>query len=271
MPAAVYLPTSIEEMVGLLEDGDREPVIMAGGTVVMRLVHEGALIPTAVVCLSRLGLDRITSDDGGVRIGSCTSLAELAAFDAAPMLAEAAASVGGPALRTTATVGGNLFARSPYGDVTAALLAHDAVVEMTGPAGSSEQPLEDFLAARAPRAVVTGLRVSAAPASTSFLKLGRRRANATAIVTAAISIGEAGPRVALVGAFQRPRRSAAAEEALAGAATGARIGEEQIEAAAAAVAEEADPMADAIASAWYRRRMAAVVVRRALQSLGDGE
>jgi CO/xanthine dehydrogenase FAD-binding subunit len=271
MPADVFFPTSIEEAVALMEERGDDLVILAGGTVVMPLVHEGTLMPKAVIGLSRLGLQGITRDNGSVRIGSCTTLAQLAAFDGAPLLRDAAASIRGPALRTTATVGGNLFARAPYGDVTAALLAHDAIVELTGSDESTEQPLEDFLAHRRPGTVVTGLRVSAQPAPTLFLKLGRRRANATPIVTAAIRLGVDGPRIALCGAFERPRRSGAAEEAIAGADEGAGIGEDRIEAAAAAAAEEADPPTDAIASAWYRRRMVAVVVRRALQSLGDAK
>ena len=99
----------------------------------MRLVRDGVLIPRVAVSLSRLGLDGIERANGSVRIGTCTTLAQLAASDGLPALAAAAASIGGPALRNTATVGGNLFADAPYGDLAVALLARDAVVEVTGP------------------------------------------------------------------------------------------------------------------------------------------
>ena len=62
-----------------------------------------------------------------------------------------ARAVGGPAIRNMATVGGNLFAPSPYGDFTAALLALDATVAMQGGYSGRETPLEEFLASRAAR------------------------------------------------------------------------------------------------------------------------
>ena len=57
-----------------------------------------------------------------------------------------ARAVGGPAVREAATVGGNLFAPSPYGDFAAALLALDATVMFAGGFGQREVPLEEFLA-----------------------------------------------------------------------------------------------------------------------------
>ena len=57
--------------------------------------------------------------------------------------------VGGPAVRAMATVGGNLFAPSPYGDLAVALLALDATVMVQGAYGGAQQmPLEQFLAGR---------------------------------------------------------------------------------------------------------------------------
>ena len=67
-----------------------------------------------------------------------------------------ARAVGGPAVRNMATVGGNLFAPSPYGDFTAALLALDATVAMHGGYSGRETPLEEFLA----RAIAAGAGLS---------------------------------------------------------------------------------------------------------------
>ena len=60
-------------------------------------------------------------------------------------LAPAARAVGGPAIRNMATIGGNLVAPHPYGDLTVALLALDGEVQM---ADGSTQPLEQYLASR---------------------------------------------------------------------------------------------------------------------------
>jgi CO/xanthine dehydrogenase FAD-binding subunit len=80
----------------------------------------------------------------------------------------------------------------------------------------------------------------------------RRRQNSASIVTVASD----GTRIALGGVAPRPVRALAAEQALAGG---------DVEAAAALSVEAADPFDDAFASAWYRRRVLPVHVRRALQ------
>jgi carbon-monoxide dehydrogenase medium subunit len=79
----------------------------------------------------------------------------------------------------------------------------------------------------------------------------RRKQNSASIVTVASD----GVRIALGGVAPEPVRAYAAEEALAAG---------DIEAAAQLSVEAADPFDDAFASAWYRRRVLPVHVRRAL-------
>jgi carbon-monoxide dehydrogenase medium subunit len=83
----------------------------------------------------------------------------------------------------------------------------------------------------------------------------RRKQNSASIVTVASD----GTRIALGGVAPRPLRARAAEAALAGI-----VDREHVEAAAAAAVQDADPADDAYASAWYRRRVLPVHVRRAL-------
>jgi aerobic carbon-monoxide dehydrogenase medium subunit len=78
----------------------------------------------------------------------------------------------------------------------------------------------------------------------------RRAANSPAVVSVAVS----GGRVALGGVAPHPVRSHGAEAASDPAAAGA------------AAAAEVDPPTDAVASAWYRRRMTELFVRRALEA-----
>ena len=59
-----------------------------------------------------------------------------------------ARSVGGPAVREAATIGGNLFAPSPYGDFATALLALDATATLAGGFGQRELPIEELLGRR---------------------------------------------------------------------------------------------------------------------------
>jgi len=107
---------------------------------------------------------------------------------------------------------------------------------------------------------------------TVYLKHGRRQAVTPAVVTVAAHIVEAGgkvtqARLALNGVGPHPCRAKNAEAALVGAA----LSPESIAAAAQAASQECDPFSDAIASEWYRRRMAGTIVKRALSQLAGLE
>jgi CO/xanthine dehydrogenase FAD-binding subunit len=143
-----------------------------------------------------------------------------------------------------ATVGGNVVVG---GDVACALLALDATVDL----GSHTVPLADFWrdpGAEIVRAVAFN---DEAAAGSVYVRWARRAANSPAVVCVAV----AGGRVAVGGVGEHPVRSAGAEAHI-----------DDPEAAGRAAAAEVDPPADGIASAWYRKRMTEVFVRRALEA-----
>jgi CO/xanthine dehydrogenase FAD-binding subunit len=146
-----------------------------------------------------------------------------------------------------ATVGGNLLAGAPYGDLGVPLLALGATVDL----GGRELPLGELWSSLRPGEVVRSVAYADAPAV--YLRWARRAANSPAVVCVAVS----GGRVALGGVAPHPVRSPAAEAHIDDPAAAGK-------AAAAAI----DPPTDAIASAWYRRRMTRVFVRRALEEAG---
>ena len=88
---------------------------------------------------------QIRADGDRVSIGTGVTMAGLIASPETSFLTPAARAVGGPAIRNMATVGGNLMAPHPYGDLAVALLALDATVRIVG---GAEMPLSDFLARR---------------------------------------------------------------------------------------------------------------------------
>jgi aerobic carbon-monoxide dehydrogenase medium subunit len=213
--------------------------VMAGGTV---LLPRGVEVER-VVGLARAGMDAIEQRDGRTTLGATATLAAVARLDGPVALA--AAAVGGPALRNMATVGGNLLAGAPYGDLGVALLALDAEVDL----GSRTVRLEDFWDAFRPGEELIR-SVSYADAPGVYVRWARRAANSPAVVSVAVS----GGRVALGGVAPHPVRSPAAEAHL-----------DDPEAAGEAAAAEVDPPTDGLASSWYRRRMTRVFVRRALE------
>jgi len=214
--------------------------VLAGGTV---LLPRG-VDAERVVGLARAGMDAIERRDGRTVLGATATLAAVARLDGP--VAEAAAAVGGPALRNMATVGGNLLAGAPYGDVGVALLALGAEVDL----GGRTVALEDFWDSfRAGEELVRAVAFADAPGV--YLRWARRAANSPAVVCVAVS----GGRVALGGVAPHPVRSPAAEARL-----------DDPEAAGEAAAGAVDPPSDAIASSWYRRRMTRLFVRRALEA-----
>jgi CO/xanthine dehydrogenase FAD-binding subunit len=237
------LPDSAEKAVAELASG---VAVMGGGTMLMPAAHAGTLGAERVVSLARAGLATVDRRDGRTVLGAMVPLAAVAELDGVPALADAARAVGGPALRNMATVGGNLLAGLPYGDVGVALLALGAEVELSGRTVPIERFWDEF---RAGEEIVRAVAFDDAPGSV-YVRWARRAANSPAVVCVAV----AGGRVALGGVAAHPVRSPGAE---------AQLGDPA--AAGAAAAAEVDPPTDAIASAWYRRRMTELFVRRALE------
>jgi CO/xanthine dehydrogenase FAD-binding subunit len=263
----VEIPESVAELVGTLGD---DAVVLAGGTEVMPRVTTRATGVARLVSLRRARLAGIDVEGGRAVIGSATTLAQLGRDERLSVLGPVVESIASPTIRNLATVGGNLFVDQPYGDLAVALLALDAEVDVAGPAGNASRPVAEVLdGGLASREVVTAVAFDVPPPGAWFYtKAMRRRHNSASIVTvAAVLVVEDGTvasaRIALGGAGARPVRAVSAEAALVGGA----LDRPRVEAAASAVLEDASPFDDAYASAWYRRRVLPVHLRRAL--LGD--
>jgi CO/xanthine dehydrogenase FAD-binding subunit len=265
---ATYLrPTSLPEALNLLAEHGPELLVIAGGTIAMPLINEGISLPREVMGLRHAGLDTYERGASEVRIGATLPLTRLAEQDDLPLLRAAARRTASWSIRNMATVGGNLFAPPPAGDVATALLALDARVTISGRDGERELPLADlwtgFLTtALAADELLTAIIVPLRDEPCAFLKFGRKEANTPAIVSVAV----AGDRIALGAVDAHPIRAHRAEAAIAG-----RAGDEAALAAAAeAAADECEPLADALASEWYRRRMVRIFVERALREQAAG-
>lgn len=272
--ASLFVPHSLVEALSLRREHGSDLVVMGGGTVVMAQINDGLRFPRLVMSLARAALDGVRpDDDGGLEIGATTSVARLAGLDELPLLRRAAEGLGGPALRTMATLGGNLFAAPPYGDLAVPLLALDAEVEVAGASGRRRLPAEAFFElSLQPEELVVAVHVPRPRGRTAYLKLGRRAASSPSVVAVAVRVVEDengicnDARVALGAAGPRPLRAHEAESML----VGSDLGGDAIAAAAQAAQQACDPPADALASAWYRREMVRVMVRRALEAADEG-
>jgi len=261
----------LEDAIGLLaeHDGDAKP--LAGGQSLIPLLKLRLAAPELVVDLG--GLDR---GDGlaGVRdrgdhlaIGALTRHADLAsdpvAAEHAPLLGFAASHVGDPQVRHHGTLGGSLAHADPAGDLPAVLLAYEATLVAQGSGGQREIPTGDFFSGflettLEPDELLVEVRVPKLGPGVgwSFRKFTRRAIDWATVGVAALH-GPEVRRVALVNMGPTPLRARAVEQRLAAGASPAE--------AAEAAAEGTEPTSDAWASAWYRRRLATVLVRRALE------
>ena len=270
-----FLPRSLDEAVGLLAEHGPSLLVMSGGTLAMPLINEGVSTPEMVMGLRRAGLSYLERVNGSLIVGAATTLSQVVGFEAIPVLQEAAYNIGGWAIRNMGTVGGNLFAPPPGGDFAVALLALDAQLKLVSARGERTLPLAEFYTgfmttALEPDELVAEIRVPVPAGRTAYLKYGRRHANTPAVVTVAAHLVLNGKKVedarlALNAVGPHPIRATQAEALL----TGSTLDEETIAAAAAAAAEECEPFTDPIASAWYRRRMVNVFVRRALSQIAQ--
>jgi carbon-monoxide dehydrogenase medium subunit len=264
--------SSVDEAIGALAERGDEAKLLAGGHSLLPLMRLRLAMPTLLVDIGRVEALSYVEDGGGVvRIGALTRHHDLEASELlreqVPLLAHVAGQIGDPAVRHRGTIGGSIAHGDPASDLPAALLALRAILVARGPGGEREIAADDFFTsfletALGPDEVLTEIRVPAEPGAGWAFEKFNRRAQDWAIVgvAAVLADGDRGPGVGLVNMGSVPLRAAGVEEAL-------RAGSSVADAAARA-AEGTEPPADLNASPDYRRHLAQVLVRRALQTAG---
>lgn len=260
MKIDVLIPESPEEAAAQFGDGEGVSVI-AGGTIMMQLLNYRRARPERALMLHKAGLDYVNRDNGSVAIGAAAVLSNLTGAPAP--LGPCAARIGDPEIRGQATIGGNLFASPtpeyPLGDLQGPLLALGATVRSAGAGGERTQSMEEFLADRRGRlALEITFEKPAAGAFEALRRPHSKHYTPLAVSGARTAAGDL--RLAATGAGGPGRRLRSAEAA---AGSGPGSGEE----AGRAALEDAEPVDDALASAWYRRRVLPSLVERVLAQL----
>jgi len=270
MPIATKTFATSGEAAAALSS-DRGARYLGGGTLVMRALNEGDISISTIVRASDQALTRIDATGPRVTIGAGVTFAKILGQRDLGFLHAPARSIGGPAVRNMGTVGGNLFAPNPYGDFTVALLALDATVAVHGGLGTRDVPIEEFLQSRERQAGALVLSVSCQKPTNAdafrYRKIARIRPKGGSVITMAAHLPTSGgrilgARIALGSMAPTQIRAKAAERALEGSSLNASA----ISAAAAAVAEGTSPTDNALASAWYRREIVGVHLRRLLSA-----
>jgi CO/xanthine dehydrogenase FAD-binding subunit len=260
----------LAEAAGALSS-DRGARFMGGGTLVMRAVNEADPAIATIVRSSDPSLSHISLSSGRIELGAGVTMASILAERDLAFLHPVARAVGGPAVRQAATVGGNLFAPTPYGDFAVALLALDAGVIFAGGLGQRQAPLEEFLGRRERGAALVSAVAFQRPAAEAFrfVKVTRVHPKGVSVLSIAahlpLSGGRvSGARIAYGAMAPAPARAKSAERALEGRPLDAA----GIAPALSAAADGTSPADDAIASAWWRREILPIHLRRLLLGAG---
>ena len=237
---------------------------LGGGTLVMRALNEGDQTIDAIVRTTDPVFRQIQSQGDRMVIGAGVTMSQILQSRELDFLHPVARVIGGPAVRSMASIGGNLFAPSPYGELTTALLALDATVSIVGGYSAQEMPIADLIRdrEREPRPLVAAVTVQRPrdPADLRFTKVTRVKPKGISILSIAIAAGNRSTRVAYNGMSPAPMRASAVERALEGKTLDAG----GIAQALAVADEGTSPVDDAIASAWYRKEVLPVHLKRVL-------
>ncbi len=237
-----HRPTSIAGALALLA-GDGA-VVIGGGTVVLTQAGDD---PVEVVDLQALGLDMIASANGSVTIGATVRLQDVVdSAEVPPLLATAARREAPSTIRNAATVGGAVATGDPDSGFLGALLVHDAVVRLHGPAGPEDVSLRDLLA---DRSLLAGAIITAVTLQTG----GEASWAATGRTPADVPIVAAYARIGLDGAVRLALTGVAASPVL-------------VEPGAVA---DLDPPGDFRGSSAYRSALAGVLASRVLEAVAS--
>jgi carbon-monoxide dehydrogenase medium subunit len=275
-------PGSLSEAFALLETYGEDARVMAGGTALVIQMKQRLSQPEHVINLRRIpGLDSIEDagdGSGAMRVGALCTQQQLATSplmsERIPLVTETYQRVATPRIRCMATVGGGLVHGDPSQDPPPTLIVLGASVTLTSANGERTIPMQDLLIDYyetdvQPGEVLTSLTVPPAPAGSgsAYVKFLPRTADDYATVAAA-AVVTPGPgnvcqdvRIALGAVGTTAIHATGAEDTL----RGQPLTEENIRAAAATVKDVVDPLEDYRGSADYKREMAEVFTRRAIQ------
>jgi len=275
-PFSYHDPRSINDVVNLLGQLDNAR-LLAGGQSLMPMLNMRFVQPDHVVDLNRVeGLSYIRGTGAILEIGAMTRQRDLEFSNVVrrrcPLMYDAIRHVGHRQTRNRGTLGGSLCHLDPSAELVSVAAAMDAIVTVAGPTGNREIKFSSFpvsymTASIEPTEVVTGIRLPLWPErhGHAFMEFSRRHGD-FAIVSAAVLLADAGAgritraSVTLGGMGAAPVRVKEIEQALIG-----HVADDKALRELSETCRKFDAMDDVHGSADYRRQLATVLTRRALE------
>ena len=273
-PFDYQAPEGLDEAIGLLAQHGDDAKLLAGGHSLLPLMKLRLAAPSLLVDLRRAARARgVEREDGGWRIGAMTRHVQLQESPDLGVVSHAASLIADQQVRNRGTIGGSLAFGDPASDLPTVVLALEGDVAVRGPGGertiAARDLFEDYLTTTlAPDEVITSVRLPALDGWSWGYEKFTRRAEDWAMVGVCALVRRApdgsceDARVGFTHMGSTPLRATATEAALRGGALDAA----GIARAADLAAEGTDPPGDLNATPDYKRHLARVLTRRALEA-----
>jgi carbon-monoxide dehydrogenase medium subunit len=269
---------SLDEALSLLAKHKDDAKILAGGHSLLPAMKLRLMQPKVLIDLGRIrDLSFIKEEGGQIRIGAMTTHFQLEISDllrrSCPLLPETASHLGDMQVRNKGTIGGSLAHSDPAADWPAAILALDAELVATSAKGDRVIKATDFFVemlttSLQPGEILREIRIPAVKGklAQAYVKV-RHPASGFAVVGVAVNLAIDGGKcqsaaIGITGVSPKAYRASKVEGALKGNALDAKT----LSAACAHAAAGVDVNSDLYASAEYRKQLATVYTRRAIET-----
>jgi carbon-monoxide dehydrogenase medium subunit len=268
------VPESLDDALKALADGGEDAKVLAGGHSLLPLMKLRLAAPTLLVDIRKVpGLRGVERENGGWRIGAMTRHVDLQTNGDLGIVAHAASLIADQQVRNRGTIGGSIAHGDPASDLPTVLLALDGRITLMSGGGATREVaagdvFQDYLTtAVGPGEILTEIHLPSMDGWGHGYEKFNRRAEDWAMVGVVALVKKAGDgscedvRIGLTHMGSTPLRATAAENALRGQGLDAQ----SIANAASQAAEGTDPPGDLNATPDYKRHLAQVLTRRALE------
>jgi aerobic carbon-monoxide dehydrogenase medium subunit len=278
-----FNPQTIDEAIELCSRYRDKAVLMGGGTDLVVQIKKKTLSPEILISLEKvkeLGFIRFDQKNG-VTIGAMATVEAIEKSELirkeAGVLSAAAATLGNPLIRKSATIGGNLCNASPSADLAPACLVLDVRLEISGANGNKSIPVHEFFtgprtSVLASDELLTRIVVPIQPRHTGavYLKSTRSKGADLALVGVAVRTTVMDDtirdiRIALGAVAPTPIRARQAEDAI----RGRKIDDPALEECCGLACSEASCISDVRCEADYREALIPILIRRAMRQSID--
>ncbi|MFQ6608862.1 MAG: FAD binding domain-containing protein [Fidelibacterota bacterium] len=175
----------------------RDIVFLAGGTDLMPRWELGRSLPQYIIDVKKIvDFTGIKEGSDEITIGALTTIQDMLYSNIIQneftALSDAASQFAGVQIRNRATIGGNICNASPAGDLLPGLYVYNAKVVLTGPAGTRQLPISEFITGPGetkllPNEILASIKLPVQNIKSTFYKLGLRQAMAISVINFAIT------------------------------------------------------------------------------------